>query len=190
MGKQKTVYPSKATINLAVREKSKWRPGRVVPMFAALLAAAVLFGKFAVADRLARVSRAQQALAAVQSQVDALTERTAGFADLQEEYGRYSVGWMTDEEKAAVDRIDILDLMEGELMAAGTVRQFTVSGNTLSVDLSGLTLEDTSRVVQRLYGWPIVESVAVYNATTQVEDGADAQVSLVVTLTRAEGGAE
>ena len=58
MGKKSVVYPSKTTINLVIKEKSKWRPGRVLPMVLALAAAVVLFGKFAVADRLAGVAEA------------------------------------------------------------------------------------------------------------------------------------
>lgn len=190
MSKKAMTYPSKMTINLAIREQGKWRPGRVIPMFAALTVAAVLFGKFAVADRLAEVSREQHMLNLLQSQAEALQERTEGYDILLEEYGRYSVGWMTEEEKDSVDRIGILDMVEQELMAAGSVRQFTVSGNTLSAELTGITLEDTSHIVQRLYHWPIVGQVSVYTATTQLQEGERAQVSLVITLTQSAKGGE
>ncbi len=188
MGKKSVVYPSKTTINLVIKEKSKWRPGRVLPMFLALAAAVVLFGKFAVADRLAGVAEQQRVLSALEGQIAALEQATDGYAAVAEEYGRYSVGWMTDEEKTLVDRVDILDLIQGELMAACTVRQFSVSANVLSADLSGISLEDTSRIVQRLYGWPEVSTVSVYSASTQTEEGEEPRVSMVITLALAEEG--
>lgn len=191
MKKKAVVYPSKTTLNLCMKEKSPWRPGRVIPTFTALALAVVLFGKFAVADRLSQVSREQQVLAGLTSQVRALEEATADYDAVLEEYGRYSVGWMTDEEKAAVDRVEALDLIEAELMSAASVQQFSVTGNVLSVSLSGLTLEDNSRVVQRLYTWPEVRSVSVYTASTQQQEaGEQAAVSMVVTLAQPgeEGG--
>ena len=188
MGKKSVVYPSKTTINLVIKEKSKWRPGRVLPMFLALAAAVVLFGKVAVADRLAGVAEQQRALSALEGQIAALEQATDGYAAVAEEYGRYSVGWMTDEEKTLVDRVDILDLIQGELMASCTVRQFSVSANVLSADLSGISLEDTSRIVQRLYGWPQVSTVSVYSASTQTEEGEEPRVSMVITLALAEEG--
>ena len=87
-------------------------------------------------------------------------------------------------------RIRLLDLIEAELMTAASVRQCSVSGNALSVNLAGLTLEDTSRVVARLYTWPEVAGVAVYTASNQQQEGEESVVSLVVSLTQApeEGG--
>lgn len=188
MKKKAVTYPSKTTLNLCKKEKSAWRPGRVIPMFAALLTAAVLFGKFAVADRLAEVSRQQQILSALETQVQSLERATADYDDVLEEYRLYSVGWMTDEERAAVDRVGLLGLIETELMSAASVRQFSTSGNVLSVRLAGVTLEDTSRIVQRLYTWPEVTGVSVYTASTQQEQGEEASVSMVITLEQAEEG--
>lgn len=191
MKEKAVVYPSKTTLNLCMKEKSSWRPGRVIPTFTALALAVVLFGKFAVADRLAQVSREQQVLSGLTAQVQALEKATADYDAVLEEYGRYSVGWMTDEEKAAVDRVGVLDLIEAELMSAASVQQFSIAGNVLSLSLAGVTLEDTSRIVQRLYTWPQVTGVSVYTASTQQQQAAEeATVSMVVTLAPAEEGGE
>lgn len=191
MKKKAVVYPSKTTLNLCMKEKSPWRPGRVIPTFTALALAVVLFGKYAVADRLAKVSQEQQVLAGLTAQVQTLEKATVDYDAVQEEYGRYSVGWMTDEEKAAVDRVEMLDLIEAELIPAATVQQFSITDNVLSLSLAGVTLEDTSRIVQRLYTWPQVTGVSVYTASTQQQQAAEeATVSMVVTLARAEEGGE
>ena len=60
--KKQAAYPSKVTLNLAMREKSQFAPAKLVPLLLILIVLAGLFGKFAVADRLAKVDRAQAEL--------------------------------------------------------------------------------------------------------------------------------
>ena len=50
--KNNVTYPSKRTINLAIREKSPFRPQKLIPLLLLILFAAALFAKFAVVDRL------------------------------------------------------------------------------------------------------------------------------------------
>ena len=192
--KKRAAYPSKTTLNLAMKEPSQFRPQRLVPLLLVLLIAAGLFGKSAVADRLAKVSEAQARLSALEARVAELQTSTADYDQVAAEYGRYSVGWMTDEERSIVDRTELLDLIEAQLMPAGRVLRFTASANLLSVQLSGVTLDDTSRVVERLYQQENVSNVALYTATTEEQTGDNATVSLIITLrdaaAQAEGGAE
>lgn len=187
LGKRRAVYPSKTTLNLAMKEKSQFHPKRLVPLLVLLLAAAALFGKFAVADRIAAVYQAQAELSALNAQISDLQRATADFNDVSDQYRRYSVGWMTGEEQAMVDRVELLDLLEEELMSAGGVLGLTGSGNLLAVQLTGVTLDDTSRIVERLYGRDDVENVQVYSATTGEKTGDSATVSLIITMT-AKGG--
>ena len=184
----KAVYPSKVTLNLAMREKSPFSPVKLLPALVLLAALALLFGKFAVADRLAAVDKAQGELAALKEQSAQLEAATAGYDELLELYSHYSVGWMTDEEKLTLPRTELLDLIESELMPASQVRRFSVSGNVLSVELGGITLNDTSRIVQRLYQRPDVTNVAVYTASTKTEKGDQAAVSMVITLAPVQEG--
>lgn len=185
--KKKVVYPSKTTLNLAMRRKSEFHPKRLVPLLLVLFLCAALFGKFAVSDRLQRVNEAQARLTALQSQKTDLLAATADYDEVAERYRLYSVGWMTEEEAALVDRVGMLDLIESELMGKGRVLGLTASGNLLSVQLSGITLDDTSTIVERLYQRDDVVNVSVYTATTAEETGSNAAVSLIVTMT-AEGG--
>lgn len=187
-------YPTKKTINLVVREKSKTRPGRVIPMVLVVAALAAIFGKLAVADRLARVEQARTALSEVQLEVAELMEITAEYDEIQLEYGRFTTSWMTDEEHALVDRLAVLELVRGELIPGARVKQFSVNGNQLAVDLAGVTLEGTSGIVQRLSALDLVDSVAVYTASTQMQSGEEAEISMTITLSQsgalARAGAE
>ena len=175
-------------MNLAMKEKSQFAPGKLIPLLLVLAVLAGLFGKFAVADRLAKVDRAQAELSALQQQKSSLEAATADFEELSEKYARYSTGWMTEDEQAAVTRAEMLSLIEIELMPGSRVQRMSASGNILSVELSGVTLEDTSRFVQSLYQRPDVTNVAVYTASTKDEPGTQATVSMVITMTRISKG--
>ena len=84
----------------------------------------------------------------------------------------------------------MLSLIESELMSGSRVRRVMVGGNVLSVELGDVTLEDTSRFVQKLYQRPDVTNVAVYTASTKDEPGTQATVSMVITMTRVSKGGD
>ena len=190
MKKKQAAYPSKVTLNLAMKEKSQFAPGKLIPLLLVLIVLASLFGKFAVADRLAEVDLAQAELNALQQRKANLEAATAGYEELSQEYARYSTGWMTEDEQAAVTRAEMLSLIESELMPGSRVQRVSASSNILSVELSGVTLEDTSRFVKRLYQRPDVTNVAVYTASTKYEPGIQATVSMVITMTRVSKGGD
>ena len=190
MKKKQAAYPSKVTMNLAMKEKSQFAPGKLIPLLLLLFVLAGLFSKFAVADRLAKVDRAQAELNTLQQLKANLETAAEGYEELSEKYARYSIGWMTEDEQAAVTRLEMLSLVEKELMPGSRVRRVSAGGNILSVELSGITLEDTSRFVQNLYQRPDVTNVAVYTASTKDEPGTQATVSMVITMTRIPKGGD
>ena len=135
-----------------------------------------------------RLRRAE--LLSLQLRKASLEEAVAGYDELAERYARYSVGWMTEDEQAAVSRMEMISLVEKELMPGSRVRQISAGGNILSVELSGVTLEDTAHFVQSLYQRPDVSNVSVYTASTKDEPDAQAAVSLVITMTRSSQGGD
>ncbi len=175
--KKQGTYPSKVTLNLAMKEKSPFSPAKLLPSLLFLTVLAGLFGKFAVADRLAAVDRAEAELSALRRQQDALEQSTAGYDELSRRYAQYSTGWMTEDEQAAVPRTEMLELVESEFMPDCQVRRLSASGSILSVELGGVTLEDTARFVQRLYQRPDVTNAAVYTASNK-----DESVSMIITM--------
>lgn len=173
-----------------MKEKSQFAPGKLIPLLLALAALAGVFGKFAVADRLAQVNRAEAELHTLQQQRSELEAATADYAALQEEYSRYSVSWMSEEEKSLVPRSDMLALIGAELIPNSQVLRFSSSGNLLSVELGGITLEDTSSIVQRLYQLPNVVNVSVYTASSKTQAGNQSSVSMIITMTASQEGGD
>lgn len=181
--KQTSSYPTKTSLNLVIREKSLESPSRILPIAAGVLILLVGFGKFAVWDRLSRVSQEQDNLDTLLSQVSQLTEKTAGYSELLAVYSQYTTSWMSQEEILLVDQADILSLVQTQLMPSASVSRFSVSGNVVSVELSQITLQGVSGLVQKLGALPQVLEVNVYTASSQTQNEPISSVSLSITLT-------
>ncbi len=187
---QTASYPTKTSLNLVIREKSLGSPSRILPIAAGILVLLLAFGKFAVWDRLSRVSREQDALDSLLAQVSQLTEQTADYSEVLAAYSQYTTSWMSQEEILLVDQADILSLVETQLMPSASVSRFSVNGNVLSVELSHLTLQGVSELVQKLGELPQVLEVTVYSASSQTQNEPISSVSLSITLSSGYSGDE
>jgi hypothetical protein len=189
----KKAWPTKRTLNLVIKEKNLSSPSRSIPLLAAILVAAALFSKFAVADRLAMVNAAQRRVDQAQTALQQLRASYADYDQVSAEFHRYSYGAFTPEEMELVERLQVLNLLEDYVMSAAQVKTLALSGNTLSLTLAGLSLERASTLVASLKSSPIVADVAVYTVGYGADSRVGTQTSLLtmtITLARpVQGGA-
>ena len=181
LGGKKLVTQSKVTMNFA-RHKSDFNLGKVAFVALIIIVATLLFTKFAILDPLDQKTQALNELSSKQTQMDILNAKLAGWDELQALYGRYSYGWMTEDETNLVERMDILRLMEKKILPRARIEDFSVSQNVLTVNLEGITLEQTSSLVTLLEEDPLVQSATVYNASNDDDD--IKEVNLVVILAK------
>ena len=189
---KKKVYPSKQYLNLAVKEKNGIDAKIAIPAIIAVLVLVGLFAKFAVLDRFAKVDAAQTELNNLNVERSIINAKLEDYDATVEEYKKYSVSWMDDVEKALVLKTDMIDLINSEILKNSETRSISISGNTISAQLVGLSLTDTSALIDRLYSRPDVKDVQVYTATTEEAVGGQVIVSLLVTMKQEEteeGGA-
>jgi len=158
--------PVKRVINLAEVDKKSIDFRIAIPAILLILAAAFLFGKFAVADRLIAVSRAEGEVAAVQRELDAAYRRLDSFGELTELYAHYTFSGMTDEEIHRTDRAEILNLLRNVILPDVAVDAWNVKGNVLNVTMTADTLEDINRNVQKINSDELVDFCTVNNAKT------------------------
>ncbi|MEG1396759.1 MAG: hypothetical protein RSC82_07260 [Oscillospiraceae bacterium] len=191
LGKQ---LPSKSTMNLMMKEKSTYSPGRVFWGLAVVILLSLVVGKFAVADRIGDIYDRQTALAEVVAENGRMAEEAADYEKIYEKYSQFSSGWMTEEEQALYGRMDILDKVQSQFMAAGHVSQFSIAGNVLSVDFVNTPLSAASDLMSRLKEFPEVVGVDLYTANNQATGNGGISLSMTVTFkipgTTAEGGAK
>ena len=183
-------YPTKKTLNLAIKEKSPFRPQKLIPLLLVVLFAVALFAKFAVIDRLNEYYALQDQAADKDMQVARLTQELKEYPEVLEVYSRYSVSWMNADVKATVERTDILDLIEKELVPYASIRNISIAGNTVSLQLGGITLEDASQLVNNIKARDDVSNVSIYSADTKPEVGLNASISMLINVKLPEGGAK
>jgi hypothetical protein len=156
----------KRVINLAEVDKKTIDLRIAIPAILLILAAAFAFSKFAVADRLIAVSRAECEVAAVQRELDDAYRRLDSFGELTELYAHYTYSGMTDEEVHRTDRAEILNLLRKVVLPDVAVDSWNVKGNVLNITMTADTLEDINRNVQKINGDELVDFCTVNNAKT------------------------
>lgn len=179
IGKKKAVA-SKSTMNLSLH-KSSFQPKRVIPVVLVIIIAAVLFSKFGFMDQLAKKSAAYADLAQKQETLSKISAQLVDYDELAAQYGRYSYGWLTETEASLVDRMDLLEILETTISPVAVVKDFAINNNIVAVNLSDITLDETSVLVKELESDPRIESVTVYSAKADDSD-MKAQVAMTIIM--------
>ena len=179
--KKGNVSLKKRTMNF-VHHKSNFNIMAVLPVALVLIVASSVFIKVGFLDKMDEKTRAYSELAAQQEKLAAVNAQLATFEDMTMEYGRYSYGWMTEGEIGLVNRIEILDLIEKKIAPYATVENININNNVLTMNLHGITLEQTSKMVRRLEATDMVQQARVYSASAS--DDGQATIFIGITLVK------
>ena len=181
ISKKKAVQmPSKKTMNFA-RRQSNFNPKKVIPIILVIVILAAVLVKFGVMDPLDKKSAAYADLSYKQVQLAALNAQLTGYEELEQEYGRYSYGWMNETEISLVSRIEALNLVEKQIANKATIKDMAINNNVLTLNIYGITLKEASDMVAKLEQNALVESAAVYNATAEAAEEAEIFMSIILT---------
>ena len=181
ISKKKAVQmPSKKTMNFA-RRQSNFNPKKVIPIILVILIVAAVLVKFGIMDPLDKKTAAYSELSYKQVQLAALNAKLADYDELEQEYGRYSYGWMNETEVSLVSRIDALNLVEKQIANKAVVKNMAVNNNVLTLNIKGIPLKEASDMVAKLEMNDLVESAAVYNATAEAAEEAEIFMSIILT---------
>lgn len=182
VSKKKAVQvPEKATMNFA-RRASGFNAKKMIPLILVIILAVGLFVKFGFIDQTNKKIEAYNELADKQMLLDTMNTKLAGYDELYAKYGIYSYGWMNDNEVNTIDRIEILGLVEGKVMQRALIKDISINGDVITMNLSGITLQDTSDIVKVLEQDELVKNVAIYSATAQ--DATSAEIFMSVVLNK------
>jgi len=185
--KPKVKYPTKTTMNLAVRETTDNSPSRVVPVFVVLVLVVVLFAKFGVIDRYSALNRAQSALDASQSRLTEMNKLLTGYDQVAARYHAYSTDYLTDSQKLLADRLDLLDMLDTHLNGLATLESVSIVDNSMVVKLSAADLAQISALRLALLQESCVQSVSVYTAATgQTSTSGSVEASMVIAVSQTD----
>ena len=169
-GKKKKIsgrkVPVKRSINLVGVGAKPIRVSVAIPLIILIVLVAAAISKFAVIDRYAKVNAAQAEVAQLRSEVAAGYARIDSFGELTETFAHYTFSGMTTEELQRVDRADIVELIQRYVIAQAKLGSWSVSGNTLTLSLTGSTLEEVNVIAQQLNADDMVDFCTVRTAST------------------------
>ena len=162
----RTACAAKKQINLALAGQKKKHYFVAIPAIGAIVAAAGFLGKVAVADRLVEMSVQQSLASDLQKQVDDVTDYIAGFGDLQQTYAHYTYQGLSVDELSYINRPKVLKLMKEVIFPKVTVSSWSLSGNQLTLPVTGENLSDINALVQQLEDEKLVDYCNVMTAVT------------------------
>jgi len=173
------IYPSKTTLNLAQRERNPLNLGVTLPTMILLVIAVAAFSKFGVVDRLHAVSTADAQAVQQELLVSQVQEKTADYEQVLEKYQSESL--RKNASTGGADPMECLKLVETNLLDKSQVSSFTIASDTITVKLSGVTLNDISAIYQQLMKSDLVSGVQVYNAASS-QKSEKATAAMTITL--------
>ena len=97
-----------------------------------------------------------------------MQQALADYDNVELQYRTYSRTWMQEDSPfyIPVDRLEVLDLLEGYLMPYGTVKTVLVEDDVAIITMSGMDLEQISAMFQRVQQQCIVKSASLTIAAT------------------------
>ena len=185
LGKPK--YPSKTTINMAMKEKSPVNIRTLVIGIAAIVVLVICAAKFGAIDQLSRLSEAENDYNRMNSANEAMLNQLSDYDDVVKEYRLYSTDWMEDYgSDSTVSRQDVLDMVEQYLMPEGKVLGVNISGDVAVIRMSGMTLNQISQIFEELKSCTIVNSAELNTASSEYKAGAAGEVNITIYLQEVE----
>ena len=109
---KKSAYPTKTSMNLFYKPDRTTKPATVALYTLFVLTCLLGLSKLLVYDVWMENQKAQRALASVQDQLNSTMIQLSDYNEVRERYSLYSA---TEEEQALIDRMEVLDLLDGAL---------------------------------------------------------------------------
>ena len=183
--KPKQAYPEKTYMNLMVVDKKELDLRRSLPAAIVIIVVVALFLKFGVFDFYAQVSAKQAELSAQQAELNALNNELKIYNIVLEEYEGYE-SMSISSEGTSVDAVEALSLIDRFILPSAYVSSLTLNGNTLTLNLTDITLDGAGKLVSALYEQDIVKNVTVATAANQQTASEDVVVAMTITLASSE----
>lgn len=176
--------PLKKKLNLIVRENKAKMFIRYIPLYIIVAVLAVLFAKFAVADRMNAVTDAEAKAAASASRLNSLVAGNSRYETVLAEYNRFFNDTFNDE--SYFDRILAISMVDSIIRPVSTISSYSIDGNKLTVKLSVGSLDIISGLLSSLSTATGVESVTMSSIISE-NSSSMLGVTFTVMLTKIGG---
>ena len=180
---KKHVIPSKKQINFADIGKTEMKLSVLIPGIILIIAGASLLSKFLVVDRIMEVSALQSEVSTLRSQIDEEQAVIDSMQDVAIKFAHYTWSDMTDEERNLADRMEAVKLIDKYVRSEAEVGSYTISGNEISLPITGVTFREIGHIVSALESDPLVNHCEVVAAASDdsgiVYDSQDTDITMI-----------
>lgn len=183
-GKGNVTYPSKRYINLMPRKErnNDWR--KVLPVAIILFVLLAVFVKFGVYDLFANVSAKQAELNSQTQVLRSVQAKAADYDQVKEEYDAYQSTRLSSAANE-VSAIEAMELVDAYIAPYAHIDEINYDKNTITLNLSNITLENVGKLVSKLYEQPIVKNVAVSTAGQDSSKNEELTAAMVISVEKA-----
>lgn len=186
LGKRRAVYPSKRRMNLFYKPDRTTKPATIALYVLFGLALLLAAAKFMIYDLWDEVQQQRRALASVQAELAAAQAELVDYNQVWERYNRFAA---TDDERAIIDRIEVLALLDSAIGSRAQLNSIAINGDVVQVQFSGVTLAQTGQIVSALEASPLVAGTTVNTAATPQNSTAQVLASVYIQLKK-EGASD
>lgn len=142
----KDVYPTKRSMNFIVDNEAKYNKISLV-VFIIFMLGLLAFTKFGVIDTLTKTSALESNYNSYQSSIDSLNEQLSKYDEVNEKYNELVGDFLTESEANSLNRMDIIDMLDDDVLPYVDITNFSVSGNQISVYTDVTDLNTVSKVL-------------------------------------------
>ena len=174
--------PTKTYINVMIKKKQVISLQKRIPVIIAIVIIAAVVCKFAVVDRVAVLMTESAHIASMQAELAEANGKIQSMKDVDDVYAHYTVSGMTEEELGRVDRVQAMKLIDRDFMRDNVSKSWNLTGNTMTLEVSGPSLRELNQVAEALEEKPIVERCVISSANKRAEESNDVKVTFVIYL--------
>lgn len=180
--KQKTTNQKyKTSINfVGLDNRDETNTTTVVLVVILTVLAIIVFSKFAVYDRYAKLWDKQAEAERLRNELNEGTLRLKQSSELTEQFYHYTYSMMTDAERESVSRVSVASIINYIGTQGHEVGSYSVTEDTLTVNILAPTLESISVLQTNLEKRDLVDSV--YTQMAQTEDNTDGSMTKEATV--------
>lgn len=180
--KENKNFPTKKTVNFALKEAKKTNYKVIVPVTFISVIAVILFVKFGIIDLIAAKSTADAGLKSYQSQSKTLEKYNEDYDLISLEYQSFNLAKGKDGKIVNVTPMKSLEMLEKELLSVSHVESFSITTDTITVKYGGIGLNKISNIYNSIKENELVNSVQVYTAGTQPDKNKNTVATMTIIL--------
>jgi hypothetical protein len=167
---KKGAIPTKNFINIQVNKKKKFSLKKNLPVIILIAILFIVFCKFMVIDRLTATVTESAHVAELQQELTQTNSKIKTLSKLDDEYAHYTTSGMTEEELERVDRVKAMRLIQDAFMHGNVSKSWNLTGNIMTLQVTGSSLKGLSQLASELESRPIVERCVTSSADKNSEE--------------------